>query len=183
MVDWNDVDFRPVVFCYKGWGNALMVREMHSGSSRPDEAEIKRRQWRLLLIIVGVLAAITVAIVGLPVAFVLLLGCHNKTRIDKLLNDVDHSSVVVAVHRMLEDERFAGQERIYLRGSDPNLPTEIRSLEPTDVSVGARYVRIEFGGGFHHFGFLIFPPDEEPEPWRISEYTKMSDGIWFYEDE
>jgi hypothetical protein len=160
-----------------------MVSEMHDRRSQPDEAGTKRRQWRLLLLIVGILATITVAIFGFPVGFVIVKAFHDKSQMNRLLNDVDHIGLVVAVHQMLEGERFAGQEVTYLRGSDLDLPPEIRSLKPIEVSVHAREVGIHFGSGFHHFGFLVLRQDEEPDPSQFVEYTEMSDGIWFFENE
>ena len=154
---------------------------MRSGSSQPNDAEIKRRQRRILLIIGIVLAALTMAMFGPPVAFCVLLKSRNERLKERLLNEVDHSSLVNAVRQMLEDERFAGPKGIEVLGNDPELPPELRSLEATSVHVEASQTEIEFGGGFHHFGLLILPPDEEPEPRRVHECTQLSDGIWFYE--
>ncbi len=154
---------------------------MHSGSSPPSDAVVKRRQRRNLLVIAGVLTAVILAAFATPVGFVVLDVIRIERQKNRLVNGVDHSSIASAAHQMLNDESLTRPEGVYFEGSHPDLPTEIRSLKSSYVHIEAGRVQIEFGGGFHHFGFLILPVEKKPESWHVHEYTKLSDGVWFYE--
>jgi len=52
-----------------------------------------------------------------------------------------------------------------------NLPPAISALKPKSVSVRPDGMRIEFHGGFDHFGFEI---REREDVWEMSHYTEQS---------
>ncbi len=72
----------------------------------------------------------------------------------------------------------------YIEPSDPNLPAPISSLSPSYIAVNEKYLRIELGGGFHHYGFQVFVADKSINQIEFvpAKPTHMYLGLWYYNE-
>jgi len=61
---------------------------------------------------------------------------------------------------------------------DPQMPKIIKDLKPNDIVDYDGYVKLEFGGGFYHYGIELFPPG-------VEEYgtKKLAPNLWFYSED
>lgn len=76
----------------------------------------------------------------------------------KVLHDLDHPAILAAARDLLQEsrERHADQRGFRFEGADPRLPEAIRRADAASVYVDDESVRIEFHGGFDHYGFLVY---------------------------
>ena len=100
----------------------------------------------------------------------------SKTR-ERLLNDVDHIAVLNASRLLLQREDLRQQTLLV---DDARMPDELRDLRPTYIDVAYERLRIEFGGGFYHQGFLVFPSGAEP---LDNAAVQVIEGLWYFEGE
>jgi hypothetical protein len=151
--------------------------------SNPEQNAGRRPRKRLvLLVLLSVvllvsMVSIGVGIVALGLPLHYMTNQVRETR-QRLLSEVDHEVV-----RSAARERLAKYEDVVLFSDDPRIPETIRSTNPTWISVCQKTVHIEYGGGFHHQGFVVIPDgDPPPVPTSDRDFQKLLDGIWFYED-
>lgn len=60
-----------------------------------------------------------------------------------------------------------------MRNGDDRLPPFIYGLQPRSVYVGINSVRLEFAGGFDHFGYRLIP-SQKSNQWTLNWYTEKS---------
>ena len=128
----------------------------------------------------------TVLLVGavpilLPMTCIAIGMVQAHAKRSWLVTDVDHLAV-----------RDAGRLLLANHGTDiliepSQLPDELARLGPNMMAhIDDRgFLRLEFGGGFHHFGLLVVPEDAEGTRLDIGpplECVPLEDGIWFYEE-
>lgn len=116
----------------------------------------------------------------LPVSCMTVSMIHVIVERNKLMSDVDHVAV-----------RDAGRSLLARCGKDSfldlaQLPDELARLGPNMASIDNRgFLRLEFGGGFHHHGLLVAPEDSEGIKLDLEpplKFTPLTDGIWYYEE-
>jgi hypothetical protein len=139
-------------------------------------------KWAVFLVLVAMLVGLTCLIVGPPLNWFL----RDSHRIDEqrqwLLHKVDHAAVRSAARRMMVDDSLVFGASPFLMRDDPALPPEIGELRPSSVHLTSDKVAIEFGGGFHHYGLAVLPEGLDVSRPPGYAYTKLSEGIWFYEE-
>jgi hypothetical protein len=87
------------------------------------------------------------------------------------------------------------QDLIRKRGSETDgttfvefeqVPLDIRSQLSSNVSVGGttgRRVRIELGGGFYHYGVVVYPSDDAPAPnWWLRKLGWPAEVVIYHEE-
>lgn len=66
------------------------------------------------------------------------------------------------------------------------LPKELARLHPNHAYIDSRgSLKLEFGGGFYHYGLYVVPEDTEGITLDIDpplKFTPLATGIWFYEE-
>ena len=89
----------------------------------------------------------------------------------RILNEFDHSSVRDAAAPLLSNavDGFIKRE---------DWPAVIVETEPNSVYLSNGTISLEYGSGFLHYGLVIDPSNQQP-----AEYTKVTDGVYFYETE
>ena len=152
-----------------------------SGAEQDIGARSRKRVVLLALLLV-VLSVLVVSIgvgvvqVGLPLYRMAIQVRETRKR---LLNQVDYAAIQGAARELCA--KYKEDVDFFL--DDPRIPEAIRSTNPTYISVYRRSVRIEYGGGFHHQGFLVIPDgDLLPVPTADQNFQKLLDDVWFYED-
>lgn len=124
------------------------------------------------------------------IAVILLMdGCSNKRR--DLLCKKDLNAILLASRELLA-AAATGELRlgVYEFEREPHspeiarFPQVIRELKPSYVVIESEdYLTIHFGGGFDHFGLMVYSRDfKEPYPGFSYGDTKITDGLWYYDD-
>ena len=111
---------------------------------------------------------------------------------DRLLHQTDHQAVLAASREVIRarrdykrDPKWHGpedSEQSLIAADDPQLPLAIRKLGAASIFGYDDRLRIEFGGGFHHQGFVAYAETVTNTPAGREGFQKMIDGLWFYED-
>lgn len=111
---------------------------------------------------------------------------------DRLLHKTDHRAVLAASREVIRsrrdfkrDPKWHGPENAevsLIAPDDPKLPLVIRKLDAASIFGYDDRLRIEFGGGFHHQGFIAYAEIFTNVPTAEDGFQKMIDGLWFYED-
>ena len=119
-----------------------------------------------------------------------LTGCGRSK--DTLLHKTDLRAVLVASREVIQTRREYKRDRNMLGGESPEesfiapddvkLPVAIRNLHASYIGVRDDQLEIEFGGGFHHLGFIAYPENATNTPTARIGFQKLLDGLWFYED-
>lgn len=102
---------------------------------------------------------------------------YIQQRKNLVLEETDHKELLVACQNILENHTY------YYEFDDPNWPPVIKKLEPSYVRTDnnePNQLHIEMGGGFFSFGIVVC---EDKPDWYIFELQKLSDGLWYYEEE
>jgi hypothetical protein len=66
------------------------------------------------------------------------------------------------------------------------LPSRIRFLHPKSVTVTPERTWISFGGGFWHFGLIVFADESDSHRELANQglsWEKMAPGVWYYSDQ
>jgi hypothetical protein len=155
----------------------------------PDQnAKTRKRVVTLLLTAVLLVFAALIGIGVVSVGVPLYRIAHEvrETR-HRLLTQVDYVAVRNAARELIAEEEkkvHANNEKFStLFSDDPRIPIAIRNTNPSCIYVHQEYVRIEYGGGFHHQGFLVVRDNEPlPETFSGDKLQMLIDGVWFYED-
>jgi hypothetical protein len=105
----------------------------------------------------------------------------------RLFHQTDHAALlkecrlVIANRRALERSNY-GPEQSFISGSNSNLPPAIKSLPANHIHATDKKLKIELGGGFHHYGIVAFTDGDIYEPPSDENSKKLVEGLWFYED-
>ena len=62
--------------------------------------------------------------------------------------------------------------------NDPAIPTIIKALGPSSLTVGKEGVIVEFGGGFYHYGVTTDPAGAYGIKTR-----QLAPGLWYYAED
>lgn len=69
---------------------------------------------------------------------------------------------------------------------EPHVPPALRRLEPAILNridrEGPPHIRIEWGGGLHHWGVHVGPPGFRPAPGDHARFVRWRDGIYGYQE-
>ncbi len=114
-----------------------------------------------------------VLIGGCGVIFVMLGGPQiiaRRQHFDRLVETADHQALLSAAILVIEGttNRMTFHRPFDNYPSITNLPPIIRLMEPNYVTVDPQRLRMEFHGGFDHYGFEIRKGDQ----WELSWYTE-----------
>jgi len=126
---------------------------------------------RRFLKTVAILAVVLIG--GCGVIYVMLGGPQSLARrrhFDRLVKTADHRALLAAAIPVIQG---ATNHVTFHRSQDrhpciTNLPLVIHRMEPNYVGVDPERLRMEFHGGFDHYGFEIHKRDE----WELSWYTE-----------
>ena len=116
---------------------------------------------KVALIIVGVLVFIFIS----PFVY---LGLKSSVRMRALQSRTDYpqiASACVTLARSLTNHSL-------IKPSDPRVPPLLRSLSPQYIAADSNSVRMEFHGGFDHYGYRVEQSDTNAKQWTISWYTE-----------
>ena len=151
---------------------------IETGNEIPPQ--ILRRRRTTAAIVVGVTLLVGASPFLLFATYFTIGLVQAHFRRSRLLTDVDHLAVRDAGRLLLvrheRDSWIESQE----------LPEEIAQLGPSVAYIDDRgFLRLEFGGGFYHFGLFVVPEDAEGITLDVEpplKYKPLEDGIWFYEE-
>lgn len=153
---------------------------MSATGHKIDAPTLRQRRMTMAVVLGGVLFIGALPIL-LPISSCVVGSIQLHAKRSWLLTDVDHLAVrdggrsLLAVH---EKGRFVEPSQ---------LPNELARLGPNMLArIDNRgFLRLEFGGGFYHYGLLVMPEDAERMTLDIEpplKFTPLEDGIWFYEE-
>jgi hypothetical protein len=110
----------------------------------------------------------------------------------KLIHKTDYQAVLTASREVIRNRRDFRRDPKWhgpsdpavslIAPDDPKLPVAIRKLQAASVFAYDDNMRIEFGGGFHHQGFVAYSASFTNTPVTSDGFQKIIDGLWFYED-
>jgi hypothetical protein len=138
------------------------------------------RSWPVLVALF-----VALAVVAVPV-FIASSDAGEVTRRERdLLYRTDHPVVLAACREVFANQatyrrnpewnnRGPGRRTDLPDPEDPNIPAAIRDLHPTTIEIGPDYVRLEWGGGFLHFGLIGYLPGAPGHGTK-----KLLDGLWY----
>lgn len=114
-----------------------------------------------------------VLIGGCGIIFVMFGGPQDVARrwhFDRLVKTADHQALLAAAITVIQG---ATNHVIFYRSYDDypsitNLPPIIHRMKPNYVGVDPERLRMEFHGGFDHYGFEVNRGDQ----WELSWYTE-----------
>ena len=125
----------------------------------------------------AVLKFIGVLLLGVVILWIvalLLLGgpqsVAKRRHFDRLVKTADHQALLAAAITVI---RGTTNDVTFHRSYDhypsiTNLPPIIHQMKPNYVGVDSERLRMEFHGGFDHYGFEVRKGDE----WELSWYTE-----------
>ncbi len=138
-------------------------------------------------------AGVSLGLIGLVVGGYLLIRPQIRqvaaTR-EKLIDRDDYTAIEADCRellRRLPEETRSDREWEGWTPAPDDLPPAIGRLGPFWVSVEPQFVRLEFGGGFHHQGLVYFAvgdPEqtrENPRGWFVRQ--QLTERLWYYEQE
>jgi hypothetical protein len=148
-----------------------------SAQMTTDTASLRRRR-RVAAIVI----AITLLIGAIPFAVPVIETWSMKSQVDgirqKLCDDTDPLPLRDAGRHLLS--QLPKESEVTLA----DLPSVFQKLHPTSVNVeDQHWLRLDFGGGFHHLGLLIAATSNSNAPEDDPGYShkQLADGIWYYE--
>ncbi len=97
---------------------------------------------------------------------------------DRLLKQTDLGALRDACRWLIK----SGQGKPHGRAFDvgrSDTPPVLRRLEPSQVTVGETFARVELGGPGLYYGFEVFIDRFNQVPFPTAE--EVADGIWYYE--
>lgn len=131
-------------------------------------------------VVLGTVLFIGAIPILLPISCMTVSMIQVMAERNKLLTDVDHMAV-----------RDAGRTLLATYGEGSfldltQLPEAIAELGPNYTYIDNRgFLKLEFGGGFHHHGLLVVPKTAEEIAIDIEpplKFTPLANGIWYYEE-
>jgi hypothetical protein len=102
----------------------------------------------------------------------------TRRKAQHLLAAADHAKVLAECRALLANKNVAKDVPL------ASLSAYIGSLGPSYVVVSEGDVDVEFGGGFHHYGFRAFAAGKEPalESDDMNNRRQVIPGLWFCEE-
>ena len=152
---------------------------MSDTSNNLDARTIRQRRLTAALVL-GTTLLIGASPFLLPAGWLVVSMVQVTLECNRLMTAVNHLAVRDAARSLLTKY----ETRTDLDASQ--LPDELARLAPRMAFIDDRgFLRLEFGGGFHHFGLFIVPQESEAitldrEP--PLQFTPLEPGIWFYEE-
>ena len=136
----------------------------------------------LTLALLFVLAATCMRIVWTPLAFAFATNRMDREQERQLLYNVDHRVLAAELRKFASEERWSKQanssEPTLVNANDPRLPTALRVLHSSGVSIYDDRVEYDCGGPFLSFGIAVF---REGNPGHGTK--RLGEGIWFYAED
>lgn len=139
----------------------------------------------------GLIAVVAVTVVALVVfalgaRYLLRLPFRQiEARRQALVYQVNHDALLEACRELQANYAQARATKSWPTDHRTLWPEMLRQLNPSDVSRGSgATLYIEFGGGFHHFGYVVFPTDDErPDIGGMGwAWLRLRDGLWYYDE-
>lgn len=150
---------------------------------------LSAKQWVLRILLIAALAS-GVYLFGATDTFLKIADMGTKARLSSKL-DLGH--VQEWAVKLINEQKENSPELIDRGSKEPGnqysdkvLP-EIKKLEPAYLTIsrredGAKFLRMEWGGGFHHWGVFIGFPSFKPKPRESEQLTYWRDGIYGYQE-
>jgi hypothetical protein len=118
-------------------------------------------------------------ILGILTAFV--LAClspffHDAFRTSRKMREVQQRADLpqIASACVTLAARFPGASEL-VKPSHPAVPPLLRSLSPRYIVVRTNHVRLEFHGGFEHFGYQVRQSVKDPSQWTLYYFTESEE--------
>jgi hypothetical protein len=112
---------------------------------------------------------------------------ETDRRTANLLYETDHKALLAVCREVMRNPSKYGTnpnvlgadsvDRFYPDPRDPNMPSVIRALQPAYIVAEDSHVRIELGGGFHHYGVNAYA-----EGTQGNGDKRLLDGLWYYDE-
>ena len=116
----------------------------------------------LPLCLIAIFGGLVFVMVGGP------QSCARRRQFEGFVKSANHHELLTAAVSVI---RVATNHTVYKRDDIPpiaELPLVISEMNPSYVSVESNRMRIEFHGGFNHYGFKVL----KDENWQLSWYTE-----------
>ena len=117
------------------------------------------------------LASLFLAVASLVLSPLVELAVWNKREKQRIIEELDHASIRESVS-ILVQESFDGVI------DQQNWPDALAATKPTFVQTAGKFVIVDYGGGFEHFGLIFSFGGNTPEDAR-----KLGEGIYYYAGE
>jgi hypothetical protein len=75
--------------------------------------------------------------------------------------------------------KHGGPQPAQIAVNDPRLPPIVTRLDPKEIWVGHRFIRIDLGGDDLHYGVEIFRDHMNTAPFPFA--TEVASGVWLFE--
>ncbi len=122
------------------------------------------------LIIIGLLGAGFLLLVS-PFVY---LGFKNSSQQRALKNRSDFPQIARACVALA---RANTNHTEFIYPTDPVVPLLLRSLGPKYITADSNLVRMEFHGGFDHYGYRVRQSETNAKFWAISWYTEHGERL------
>ena len=136
----------------------------------------------LMLTLLSVLAVIFVGSLWRPLAFAFATSRMDREEERELLYNVNHEILAAELRKFAIEERWSKQdgssEPMLVNANDPRLPTALRVLYSSGMSIYNDRIEYDCGGSLLSFGIAVF---REGNPGHGTK--KLGDGIWFYAED
>jgi len=145
---------------------------------------MSKRRWTILLISVIAAAALGLAgrVIVPPLYFAYTMHRQMDDKERQLLYRINHKVFASELRNFANEHRWSFPHESdgfdYFRATDPNVPPDLRALDPSVIRVFNDRIEFECGGAFLSFGIVVFR-----EGLRGSGTKELGDGIWFYAED
>lgn|SRR5688572_12276653 len=122
---------------------------------------------------VVIILAVLVAGVLILISPFMYLGLKSSSQIRALRSRTDYPQIAnacVTLARSVTNHSL-------IKPSDPRVPALLRSLSPRYLTADSNSVRLEFHGGFDHYGYRVEQSDTNAKQWSIFWYTEKSQRL------
>jgi hypothetical protein len=100
-----------------------------------------------------------------------------KTRQDRLLKETNLDELREACRAFIV--KHGGNPPVRLAPNDPRLPPVVTRLDPKEVWMGTKFLRIDLGGESLHYGVEIFRDHMSTAPFPFA--NEVAPGVWYFE--
>lgn len=149
-----------------------------------NKITMSKRGWAIVIVGVIAIAALAFAarIFVPPLYFAYTIHHQIGEKERQLLYGINHKVFASELRDFAKAHRWSFPRQAegfdYFRATDPDVPPELRALDPSVIRVFDDRIEFECGGAFLSFGIVAFR-----EGLHGSGTKEVGDGVWFYAED
>ena len=119
---------------------------------------------KIVLAVIGVLALGALLLLS-PFVYDGFRSAKQKRWLQSRTDFAEVAEACVTVARSMTNDALVD---VY----DPRVPELLRSLGPRYIVASTNFIKLEFHGGFDHYGYSVRQSNSNPKKWDIYYYTE-----------